>query len=51
LQSFPVSGSNFQYYFNADLEFAQMAQFIKINETLKKMTTEYKVLGVYKKGK
>ncbi len=51
LQSFPVAGSDFKYYFYADLEFEIITKFIKANELLQKNTIEYKVLGVYKKGK
>jgi prephenate dehydratase len=50
LQSFPVAGSDFKYYFYADLEFDNISKFIIVNETLKKNTIDYKVLGVYKKG-
>ena len=51
LQSFPVAGSNFNYYFYADIEFDTPQQFITINNILQKNTINYKVLGVYKNGK
>jgi prephenate dehydratase len=50
LQSFPVAGSDFKYYFYADLEFDKIGKFMEVNKILMKDTIYYKVLGVYKKG-
>jgi prephenate dehydratase len=51
LQSFPIAGSNFKYYFHVDMEFDHIEQFIKIDKILKEKTIRYKVYGIYKKGK
>ncbi len=51
LQSFPVSGSYFQYYFYADVEFVAFTDFEKMNVALKFITTELSILGTYKNGK
>lgn len=50
LQSFPVAGSNFNYYFHMDLEFDFIEQFLETDTLLKKNTRGYKVYGIYKKG-
>jgi prephenate dehydratase len=50
LQSFPVTGSNFKYYFYADLEFEKISQFQKIQKPVRNHTIEYKILGIYKNG-
>ncbi len=51
LQSFPIAGSNFKYSFHADLEFDTTHQFEKVVETIKPITQNLKIYGVYKNGK
>ena len=51
LQSFPIPGSDFQYSFHADMEFDTRKQFEKVSESIKKVTEEFKIYGVYKNGK
>ena len=51
LQSMPIPGSTFKYGFYADIEFEQKKQLDKLLVELKLMTNNFKVFGVYKKGK
>jgi prephenate dehydratase len=51
LQSFPVAGSNFKYYFHADVEFDNLKHFEAIQKELIATTVDYKVYGIYEKGK
>ena len=51
LQSFPIPGSDFKYSFHADMEFDHIDQFEKVIGSLRKLTKELKVYGVYKRGK
>ena len=51
LQSFPIPGSDFKYSFHADLEFDNISQFHNAMETVKSLTEEAKVYGIYKSGK
>ena len=51
LQSFPIPGSDWQYSFHADMEFDSLEQFDAVMESIKPLTEEVKVYGVYKKGK
>lgn len=50
LQSFPIPGSDFKYSFHADMEFDSAGQFNKVIETVKPLTAELKIYGVYKRG-
>lgn len=50
LQSFPLPGSDFKYAFHADMEFDTIEQFDKVISSIKKLTEEINVYGVYKKG-
>lgn len=50
LQSYPVAGSNFNYYFYADIEFENITMLEKINAKLAITTHDYTLLGVYKAG-
>ncbi len=50
LQSFPIPGSEFKYSFHADMEFNSIEQFYKVIDQIKKLTTELRIYGVYKKG-
>lgn len=51
LQSFPIPGSDWKYSFHADMEFETMDQFDDVVKSIKPITEEVKVYGVYKKGK
>jgi prephenate dehydratase len=51
LQSMPIPGSTFKYGFYADLEFENNKQIEKVLEAVKAMTNNFKVFGLYKKGK
>ncbi len=50
LQSFPIAGSDFKYGFYADMEFETMNQFHQTIESIKPITKELKVHGIYKRG-
>jgi prephenate dehydratase len=50
LQSSPIPGSDFKYSFHADMEFDSAEQFNKVIETIKPLTAEIKIYGVYKRG-
>ncbi len=51
LQSFPIPGSDFKYSFHADLEFDDISQFETAMKTVKSVTEEAKVYGIYKSGR
>lgn len=51
LQSFPIPGSEWEYSFHADMEFDTLEQFHGVIESIRPMTAELKVYGVYKKGR
>jgi len=51
LQSFPIPGSDWEYSFHADMEFDTLDQFDKVIESIRPITAELKVYGIYKKGK
>jgi prephenate dehydratase len=50
LQSFPIPGSHWKYFFHADLEFDSPEQFDRVLKALRKITQELKVYGIYKRG-
>jgi len=50
LQSFPIPGTDFKYSFHADMEFGSTRKFYEVISRLKKLTTELKIYGIYKKG-
>lgn len=50
LQSFPIPGSAFKYSFHADMEFNSIDQFEKVIKSVRPLTNEIKVYGIYKKG-
>lgn len=51
LQSFPIPGSDWKYSFHADMEFDSLDQFNEVVKAVTPLTAEFKVYGVYKKGK
>ena len=50
LQSFPIPGSEWKYYFHADMEFDSFSQFDEVIKDIKPLTEDLKILGIYKKG-
>ncbi|HUX83772.1 MAG TPA: prephenate dehydratase [Chitinophagaceae bacterium] len=50
LQSFPIPGSEWKYYFHADMEFEDLGQFERVIRRITPLTESLKVLGTYKKG-
>jgi len=51
LQSFPIPGSEWKYFFHADMEFDSKDQFEKVIQAIRPLTQDLKVYGVYKRGK
>lgn len=51
LQSMPIPGSTFKYGFYLDLEFDSPKQINKVLSDVESMTNNFKVFGLYKKGK
>lgn len=51
LQSMPIPGSTFKYGFYLDLEFDSPKQINKVLSDVELMTNNFKVFGLYKKGK
>jgi len=50
LQSMPIPGSDFKYSFHADMEFDTREQFEEVIRTIRPLTEELNIYGVYKKG-
>lgn len=50
LQSFPIPGSDFKYFFYADMEFENREQFDKVISKIRPVTQELMIQGVYKNG-
>lgn len=50
LQSFPIPGSDWKYSFHADMEFDSLDQFEEVVKSIRPLTAEFKIYGVYKKG-
>jgi prephenate dehydratase len=51
LQSFPIPGSEWEYSFHADMEFDTLGQFEAVIESIRPITAELKIYGIYKKGR
>jgi prephenate dehydratase len=51
LQSSPIPGTDFQYSFYADMEFDTLDQFNAVIDSIKPVTKELRIYGVYKNGK
>ncbi len=51
LQSLPIPGSEWKYSFHADMEFDDLQQFEKAIKSVRSLTEDCRVYGVYKKGK
>ncbi|RYD74257.1 MAG: chorismate mutase [Sphingobacteriales bacterium] len=50
LQSFPKPGSDWKYYFHADLEFDNVNDYNKLIKKILPMISELKVYGIYQSG-
>jgi prephenate dehydratase len=50
LQSFPIPGTEWEYSFHADMEFDTLEQFHRVIDSIKPITAELKIYGIYKKG-
>ncbi|MFY8126915.1 MAG: prephenate dehydratase [Chitinophagaceae bacterium] len=50
LQSMPIAGTKFKYSFHADVEFADVNQWKKVEFEIAKQTEALQILGVYKNG-
>jgi prephenate dehydratase len=50
LQSFPQPGSDWKYYFHADLEFESINDYNLLIESVSGVTSELKVYGIYQSG-
>jgi prephenate dehydratase len=50
LQSFPIPGTEWKYYFHADMEFGNIDQLNRVIRSITRLTDGLKVLGIYKKG-
>jgi prephenate dehydratase len=50
LQSFPIPGSDWKYSFHADMEFEKVEQFQNVIDSIRPLTKELKIYGVYKNG-
>lgn len=50
LQSFPIPGSDWRYSFHADMEFESVEQFDAMIESIRPVTEDLKIYGIYKKG-
>jgi prephenate dehydratase len=51
LQSFPIPGTEWEYSFHADMEFESLDQFNSVMDSIRPITAELKIYGIYKKGK
>jgi prephenate dehydratase len=51
LQSMPIPGSDFLYGFFADMEIEHHEHFEEVIESIKPLTANVKLLGIYKNGK
>ncbi len=51
LQSFPIPGLQWRYYFHSDLEFLKMDQFDQAIECIKPITKKLRILGIYNRGR
>lgn len=50
LQSFPIPGLEWQYYFHADLEFSSLEQLEEVIDCMNPLTKKLRILGIYNKG-
>lgn len=51
LQSYPILGSDWEYQFHADCEFANIGQWEQMLSAIRPYTASLKVYGVYRNGK
>ena len=50
LQSFPIPETNWHYMFVADMEFEDIAEFNCVMDSIKPLTQDITVYGIYRKG-
>ena len=50
IQSFPIVGSNWRYYFHMDLEYDSYRDFNNMELQIKHHTEDIRIIGNYKKG-
>lgn len=50
LQSFPVPGGDWLYFFHTDMEFQQLDQLDRAMEKIRPLTEKLRILGIYQKG-
>ncbi|MCE1189944.1 MAG: chorismate mutase [Ignavibacteria bacterium] len=50
LQSFPIPGSDWKYFFHVDMEFNSIEDYRQVISKIEKLTKELTVYGVYRKG-
>ncbi len=50
IQSLPLVGKEWEYFFHLDMEFDDYENFIEAMETLRNLTKDLQILGEYKKG-
>lgn len=50
LQSFPIPGSDWLYYFHADMEFQDAARFRQALSAIQELSERMRILGIYTKG-
>lgn len=51
IQSLPVLGEEWKYYFYVDLRFEEFADYRKMMDEIEPLTSELKILGEYQQGK
>lgn len=51
LQSFPVPGGDWLYFFHTDMEFEKLDQLKHTLECIKPLTEKLRVLGIYRRGR
>jgi prephenate dehydratase len=50
VQSFPVPGGEWHYFFHTDMEFEDIGQLHRVVEQITPLTEQLRVLGIYRKG-
>jgi prephenate dehydratase len=50
IQSLPLVGRDWEYFFHLDMEFSNYSDFLESIETIKPLIQELTILGEYKKG-
>ena len=50
IQSMPIPGTYWKHFFYVDMEFENKTQFDEVIDSIKPLTENLKILGIYKKG-